>query len=230
MLRCLALTKGDIRFQWKYGFYSIYIVLVLLYSGVLALLPASIRPIACDLMVYSDPAAMGMFFMGAIVLLEKSQRVLNTIAVSPVTAAEYILGKMCSIGAISLLVGLILLLPVRTNHLLLSGIGILAASFCFTLCGIIVGTKVSSLTGYIVGTLPFELLGFVPPVADRLGLCGDNVLLLLHPGCAQMELISGNPSHTCISLFSCLIWILLLFVIARRCVVKMLQSVGGVKL
>lgn len=230
MLRCVALTKGDIRFQWKYGFYYIYIILVLLYSGVLSLLPANVRQTVCDIMVYSDPAAMGMFFMGAIVLLEKSQRVLNSIAVSPVTATEYILGKMCSIGFISLLVGFLLLVQVRSSHLWLSSFGIIASSFCFTLCGIIVGTKIDSLTGYIVSTIPFELLGFVPPIAYRLGLAQDHPLMLLHPGCAQMQLISGNTSHTLFAMLSCIAWILMLFVIARNRVRKMLQSVGGVKL
>ena len=230
MLRFTALTRGDIRFQWKYGFYYIYIVLVLLYSCVLALLPANARQIVCDIMVYSDPAAMGMFFMGAIVLLEKSQRVLNSIAVSPVTSTEYILGKMCSIGMISLLVGLLLLLQVRSTQVFLSGIGILASSFCFTLCGIIVGTKIDSLTGYIVGTIPFELLGFAPPIAYRLGFGQNNPFMLLHPGCAQMQLIAGASKYTILALVSCLAWILILFVIAHRSVDKMMQSVGGVKL
>lgn len=230
MLRYLTLTKGDIHFQWKYGFYFIYIVLVLLYSVVLTLLPGNIRSIACDIMVYSDPAAMGMFFMGAIVLLEKSQRVLNSIAVSPVTGAEYILGKLTSIGMISLLVGLILLLQVRSPNIVLSCFGILTSSFCFTLCGIIVGTKVDTLTGYIVGTVPFELLGFAPPILYRLGFGTGNPLFLLHPGCAQIELIAGSTSHAFPAMASCIIWIVLLFLIAHRCVCKMMQSVGGVKL
>lgn len=230
MLRYIALTKGDIRFQWKYGFYYIYIILIMLYSGILSMLPDNVRSLVCDIMIYSDPAAMGMFFMGAILLLEKSQYVLNSIAVSPVTAAEYILGKLCSMGMISLLVGLVLLLQVPNTQIVLSCFGILASSFCFTLCGIIVGTKIDSLTGYIVGTVPFELFGFVPPIICRLGFGANHPLLLLHPGCAQMQLIAGNTSHVLPAVASCVIWIMVLFLIAHRCVCKMMQSVGGVKL
>lgn len=230
MLRYFALTKGDIRFQWKYGFYYIYIILVLLYSLILSLLPDSMRSTVCDIMVYSDPAAMGMFFMGAIVLLEKSQRVLNSIAVSPVTATEYILGKLSSIGAISLLVGFILLIQVRNINIILSCFGVISSSFCFTLCGIIVGTKIDSLTSYIVGTIPFEILGFAPPIIYRLGLLPNNPLILLHPGCAQILLISGSTTHVLFAVASCIVWIVLLFLIAHRCVCKMMKSVGGVKL
>ena len=264
--KCLTLTKGDIRFQWKYGFYFIYLILVILYSGLLSLLPASIKDTACNILVYSDPAAMGMFFMGAIVLLEKSQRVLNGVAVSPISAEEYIAGKILSIGFISIIVGLVLMIPVRSDmlplsnlHLLTAVFGIAASSVCFTLCGIIVGTNITSLTGYIVGTIPFELIGFVPPIMYILGFNRNSLLMLIHPGCAQILLISGGRScilgdgaacipdgaayilgdgAACISgcgacsiaALSCVCWIVILYLIARKNVRKMFMSVGGAKI
>jgi fluoroquinolone transport system permease protein len=57
-------------------------------------------------MIFSDPAAMGLYFMGAIVLFEKSERVLSAIAVSPVKPREYVLSKLCSIGIVSAAAGL----------------------------------------------------------------------------------------------------------------------------
>lgn len=230
MLKNLSVIKGDIHFQWKYGFYFIYLILVLIYSGILALMPAGAKSAACDILTYSDPAAMGMFFMGAIVLLEKSQRVLNSIAVAPVTANHYLIGKICSIGLISLIVGLCLVLQVRSEHILSACIGIFTASVCFTLCGIIVGTKINSLTGYIVGTIPIEFIGFIPPILLRLNVISYNPLILLHPGCAQIQLISGECSDITYALLSCMVWIVLLYIIAYRSVNKMLCSVGGVKL
>ena len=271
--KCLTLTKGDIRFQWKYGFYFIYLILVILYSGLLSLLPVSIKDTACNILVYSDPAAMGMFFMGAIVLLEKSQRVLNGVAVSPISTEEYIAGKILSIGFISIIVGLVLMIPVRSDmlplsnlHLLTAVFGIAASSVCFTLCGIIVGTKITSLTEYIVGTIPFELIGFVPPIMYILGFKRNSLLMLIHPGCAQILLISGGGAcisgdgaayilgdgaacipdgGACISgavayisdgvacaiaALSCVCWIVILYLIARKNVRKMFMSVGGAKI
>ncbi|MDD6482127.1 MAG: ABC transporter permease [Lachnospiraceae bacterium] len=227
MLRLLAVIKGDIRFQWKYGFYYMYLFLMILYLGILSLLSGSGKEIVGHIMVYSDPAAMGMFFMGAIVLLEKSQRVLNSIAVSPVSPMEYIGGKMCSIGIISLLVGMVLLIPVGMEHIVLAVWSIVSASFVFTLCGIIVGTKIHSLTGYIVGTLPFEIAGFLPPIAKRLGWAGDSAWILLHPGCAQMQLLEGNTQYLAVSLISTVAWVIILLFAAKHCVTKMFQSVGG---
>ena len=226
-MRKINVIRGDVRFQWKYGFYALYFLMIIIYLVIFSFFEGEVKNTIVSICVYSDPAAMGMFFMGAIVLLEKSQRVLNSIAVSPVSPMEYIGGKMCSIGIISLLVGMVLLIPVGMEHIVLAVWSIVSASFVFTLCGIIVGTKIHSLTGYIVGTLPFEIAGFLPPIAKRLGWAGDSAWILLYPGCAQMQLLEGNTQYLAVSLISTVAWVIILLFAAKHCVTKMFQSVGG---
>ena len=79
-MKLRRLVCGDIHFQWKYGFYFIYFVLTVIYVFGITALPDNWKHNAAAIMIYSDPAAMGLFFMGAIVLLEKSQKVLHAIA------------------------------------------------------------------------------------------------------------------------------------------------------
>lgn len=50
------------------------------------------------MLIFSDPAAMGLFFMGAIVMLEQS------FAVSPLKVWEYVGSKVLSLSMIGLLV------------------------------------------------------------------------------------------------------------------------------
>jgi fluoroquinolone transport system permease protein len=71
-MRIKALVLGDMRFQYKYGFYFLYLFFILLYAGALFALPASWRRLTAVLMVFTDPAAIGLYFMGAIVLLKKA--------------------------------------------------------------------------------------------------------------------------------------------------------------
>lgn len=158
MMRTINVIKGDIRFQIKYGFYLLYFIMIILYMILLSMLSGDIKEIVTAVCVYSDPAAMGMFFMGAMALLEKSQRIISSLAVSPMTPAEYIAGKVLSIGLISEIVGLIIMSQGNTDSYVLTFVGILAGSVLFSLCGIIVGTNISTINQYIVGTLPFELL------------------------------------------------------------------------
>ena len=77
MKRFLVLLGADIRFQFRYGFYAVYLIVSALYIIAVRLLPESVRPAARAVVVFSDPAALGLFFMGAILLYEKSDRVFH---------------------------------------------------------------------------------------------------------------------------------------------------------
>lgn len=229
-MRKINVIRGDVRFQWKYGFYALYFLMIIIYLVIFSFFEGEVKNTIVSICVYSDPAAMGMFFMGALILLEKSQRVTGSIALSPVTPEEYILGKVLSIGMISEIVGIILMLQGGTKNFLLCGIGIFAGAVIFSLCGIIVGTKIESLNQYIVWTIPFEIVGFVPVILYRLGLGQDSRLMLLHPGCGVMQLLEGNMEAALLSLVSVGIWLVILFAIADLSVRKMFLSSGGAKL
>ena len=163
-MRLGRLIRGDIHFQWKYGFYFIYFILTLLYVCAIAALPEHWKKDIAAIMIYSDPAAMGLFFMGAIVLLEKSQKVLNAMVVSPVKISEYILSKTIALIAISTIIALILGLVSGSNHLLGIAVGTALTSAIFTMLGIIAATKISNLNQFLIVIMPIEIVCFVPPI------------------------------------------------------------------
>ena len=229
-MRKVNVIKGDMFFQWKYGFYMLYLLMIIIYYVIFSFLTGNVKDTIVSICVYSDPAAMGMFFMGALILLEKSQRITNSIAISPVTVEEYILGKIVSVGIISEIVGVILMLQGHTENYFFCAIGIFAGSVIFSLCGIIVGAKIESLNQYIIGTLPFEIIGFVPVILYRIGFMWNNKLMIIHPGCSVMRLIEGDTEMAVGAVASIVIWIILLFWIADISVRKMFRKSGGVKL
>ena len=229
-MRKVNVIKGDMFFQWKYGFYMLYLLMIIIYYVIFSFLTGHVKDTIVSICVYSDPAAMGMFFMGALILLEKSQRITNSIAISPVTVEEYILGKIVSVGIISEIVGVILMLQGHTENYFFCAIGIFAGSVIFSLCGIIVGAKIESLNQYIIGTLPFEIIGFVPVILYRIGFMWDNKLMIIHPGCSVMRLIEGDTEMAVGAVASIVIWIILLFWRADISVRKMFRKSGGVKL
>ena len=136
-MRLLTLTKADVRFQWKYGFYFLYAIFLSIYLIALAAVPVSARRAAATALIFSDPAAMGLFFMGAIVLMEKSQRVNAALCVSPVRAWEYTLSKLLSLAAIGLLVGAVLAAAGGVRNLGTCLIGILLLSLTCSACGMV---------------------------------------------------------------------------------------------
>jgi fluoroquinolone transport system permease protein len=227
-MRIKALLIGDIRFQFKYGFYLIYLIFSVLYIALLFAFPESWRGKAAILMIFTDPAAMGLFFMGAIVLFEKSERVLNSIAISPVKPVEYVLSKLLSIGIISTLVGLVIGFSGGVVYNVFNfTMGVFLCSCLFSAVGLIVACKVTTLNQFVIATLPAEILITVPAAAWLFGI--KNSLLLLHPGVCMMELCTGE-GNAVFAMLILLLWTALFIGIAASVVKKMLQSVGGIKL
>ena len=239
-MRFKNLLEWDLRFQARYGFYILYGFLTTFYTLVLFALPISWKEKTAAILIFSDPAAMGLFFMGAIVLLEKSQKVTSYFAITPLKAWEYVWSKVLSLSAIAVAVALMLAVVAGCRHLLPLLVGTFFADTIFTLCGIIVATKISSLNQFILATVPVEILGFVPAVMHLFGVGssfsggeeGISVISVadrLYPANVCMDLVMGKtPSAPGLVVTGMVI--ALLARIAEKSVRKMWQEQGGVKL
>lgn len=227
-MRLGRLVCGDIHFQWKYGFYFIYFILTVLYVCGIAALPEHWKTDIASIMIYSDPAAMGLFFMGAIVLLEKSQKVLNAMVVSPVKVSEYILSKTVALIAISTVIALILGLVSGSNHLLGIAVGTALTSAIFTMLGIIAATKISNLNQFLIVIMPIEIVCFVPPIVGLFVNLPD--VFRFFPFTACMNLITGKSMLLSFDMVLVIATLIILYIIARHTVEHMWRSLGGVKL
>ena len=226
-MRLRSLFLSDMRFQAKYGFYFLYAALTVIYVVVLFALPLNWREKAAAILIFSDPAAMGLFFMGAIVLLEKSQHTPCVFAVSPVRAVEYIIAKVGSLSAISLVFATELALAARVNNLYIVLSGTVISSVIFTLFGIIAATKIVSLNQFILWTVPIEIICFAPAIMHLFKI--TPAWFQYYPVNVCMDMVSGHfPSA--MGFFSVMALTTILFVLARCYVLKMWDSIGGVKL
>ena len=226
-MRLIKLMLGDIRFQFKYGFYFIYAVFCALYIFLLFILPEAWRENAASIMIYSDPAAMGLFFMGAIVLLEKSQRVLNALAVSPVKVLEYITAKTVSLAFISVLVSFILALAAGLKNIPAVLAATVLTSIIFTLLGLIAATKTKSLNQYMMATAPLEIVCFVPPI---IYLFAPTAIMRWYPLNGSIAMISNGSQNPLYDIAMLLTVMACLFVVAYHATAKMWRSLGGVEL
>ena len=226
-MRNRALFFGDIRFQWKYGFYFLYLVLTLLYLMILQLLPSAWKPKVAMLLVFSDPAAMGLFFMGAIIQLEKGAHTLQSLSVSPVRSHEYVLSKLFSLGLLATLVALCLATAGKLlDHPMHFILVVFAGSCIFSSIGMMIATKTETLNQFIVATIPMELVINLPAVAYVLGY--NHPLMLLHPGCCIMELIMFGERIFLASLILSL-WAIALFLLTIHVVEGFFSTLGGAK-
>lgn len=227
-MRLKNLILSDIRFQIKHGFYFLYIVITLLYITILSLVPELYKSKVTSLIIFSDPATLGLFFMGAIILLEKSQRVLSSIAVSPVKIWEYIFSKVMSLSFIGTLVAVLIGVSSGSDNLFWGLVGTFLGSVLFSFVGIIVGANISSINGFIVATIPAMLVLMSPAIAELFGY--SDTIFLFNPGNTVLRLISGNTENILIGFAILIIWLIFFYKIAKKSVEKMMTTLGGIQL
>ncbi len=227
-MRVKNLIWGDIRFQIKYGFYLLYGLVTLLYLALLSFIPADYKKSVAGLIIFTDPATLGLFFMGSIVLLEKSQRVLASLAVSPLRVSEYIFSKVFSLGLLSSAVAMIIGGVSGTHSIWWTGISTWVGSVVFSLIGIILATKANSLNGFILLTVPIMLVMLLPAIGEVLGY--RYAALIIHPGVALFQLIEGNWQNLPLLFLILLLWLGVFFFWALKATDTMWKRIGGIKL
>lgn len=106
-------------------------------------------------------------------------------------------------------------------------LGTVISSVIFTLLGIIIAMKIISLNQFILWTVPIEIVCFVPAILHLFKITPD--WLRHYPINVCMELVSGY-APSAIGIFIVIAWMAILFVFSKYCVLKMWNSMGGVKL
>lgn len=228
-MRLVRLILGDFYFQMKYGIILLYCIITLFYLTVLGVVPQEAKITTAVILVFTDPAAMGLFFMGAVVLLEKSQRVNCSLAVSPMKTSEYLIAKTITFLVTGTVVGGILSIFAGINKLSLSVLGIALSSALFSLCGLIVAVKVNTLNQFLIATVPVEILVVVPALLSLFNIL-HSPLWILHPGIAAITLIRYSSAFWYLCVISLLFWIGIVFIISKKVTTLFFAQMGGVKL
>ena len=226
--RFVRLARGELGFAARYGILPLYALITGIYLALLSAVAPSARPAASGVILLTDPAAMGLFFMGALVLLEKSQRVHCALAAAPVREGEYIAAKalamLCGGLPAGLIVGAFSGLPFWSTALSLT-----LASVLFSLLGLWLACESESLNRFLLLTIPVELVVFVPALFYWYGGL-SSPLWIANPGVAAILLFSDSTALRTAAVASLLLWTVLAYRICHRAVVRYFARLGGGRL
>ncbi|GIP34693.1 ABC transporter permease [Paenibacillus sp. J2TS4] len=221
MRRTLAAWGHDVKFQIRQGFYLAYLLITVMYSLLLSLVPAGAKSELSVIVIFTDPSALGFFFIGGIVLLEKGQNIYDNLFVTPLQVREYMTAKTLSLAMLSTLSG-------TAVHVSSFGIeeisglflaGIFLTSAFFTLIGLGLAVRYETLNGFFLVSPMYSILFYVP-VLGYMKLF-DSPLYYLLPTQGTLLLIA-SPFHPLAAwemvygLLVLLIWIGLAYVWAKR--------------
>ncbi len=164
MIKSLAPLFHDIKFQIRHGFYIAYLFVSLVYVGFLLVLPSDLRMYVLPLIIFTDPAVLGYFFISGIFFLERDQNILENIFITTYSIKSYLFNKLISLSFISFgssVLIVILTLGFRFNWLIYS-LGVFLTAIFFTLLGFILVVRTRNLNSYLLASFLYLLIFFVP--------------------------------------------------------------------
>jgi len=224
--------KSDFKFQYKEGFFYIYLAICIIYLVILSVLPSSILSIILPILIYSDPAGLGLFFIGGMIMLERRQGIINYLIVTPLLVKEYILSKVITLSTLAVVVSLIITFFTSTytpiNYFILITSTFFTANF-FTMIGIFITLPCTNLNEYFVKIIPWMILLSLP----CLGLISqpDNIFLSIIPSVASLQLIIGAfyemtlVKYLLLTTYLIIINVKLLFIVTKK--FEEIMTMGG---
>lgn len=156
----MVLVRHDARLQLRNGIYGAYAFVVALYAALLVWAGAALPTWVPAVLIFTDPAALGFFFLGALMMLERSERVRIALAVSPLSAGEYLLGKVLTLTLVALAACAILIVvtPGRDDPaLLLSAVSLTSVQYVGI--GVPIAVRFRTVNAYLIGSA-----GFLTPI------------------------------------------------------------------
>jgi fluoroquinolone transport system permease protein len=167
--RFAAAFRNDLRLQFRHGFYYVYLVLAIIYVIILRVLPDSARDLLLPLVIFTDPAIAGFYFIGAIVLLERADGTQQALFITPLRLRDYFLSKVLSLSTLALATSLAIALFAvgPLFNILALIIGVALTSILFVTLGLAFVSRFKVLNFYLfsaglaVALMSLPLLGFL---------------------------------------------------------------------
>ena len=190
--RFFTQLKQDIIFGARHGFYYAYIVLCVAYILILRALPQDAKQFILPLVIISDPAVAGFFFLGGIILLERGQGILESLFVTPLRLFEYIFAKVFTFTLLGLITSLIIIVSVWGISISFGPVivCVILSSILFTLFGFPFAAYAKSINQYfIIAGFSMSLLWV--PLVDYFGIIRSPLFMIFPLGSSLVLLKAG---------------------------------------
>jgi fluoroquinolone transport system permease protein len=191
MNRVLSTLQWDVRVQYRQGVYYAAVFVVVVWVVLLTQLPSVGRDWLLPFALFMDLSVFGIYFMAAILFLEKGEGVLAALVVTPMRKGEYLLSKVLSLTLVALLASIlvvVLVQGVEVNWVLLL-VGTALNSWLLTLAGFIIAVRYNAINEFLLPSMivlaPSQL-----PLLDYFGIW-QHWLLYLVPTQPAMLLIEA---------------------------------------
>ena len=191
-----------------------------------------------SVLLFFDPALIGIMFVGALVLFEKSENVLQALVITPMKIDDYLLSKIISLTILSMIsatvfMGLMVIFNDVSFNIFYLITGIILTSVMLILLGFILVSRVNSINGYLLGMM----IGFIgltfPPLLQLFKLV-ENPIFYIWPTQASFILFDGVFNAASLETWEIaygigyqIFWIGLFYFLAKKAFYKHIVLKGG---
>jgi fluoroquinolone transport system permease protein len=166
MNRLLSSLKWETRIQWRQGIYYAAAFVALVWTALLYQIPdEGIEPLLISVL-FLDLSVFGFFFMAALFYLEKADRVLEGLVVTPLRVSEYLITKITTLTLVSIVVGAVVTLMTYGTALNWGWyvIAVAAMSVPLTLFGFVIAARYSGINEFLVPAVFYLFIMQIPLV------------------------------------------------------------------
>ena len=116
------------------------------------------------LLIYNDPAIIGLFFVGLSIIIEKNQQVLSALFATPMNLHVFLIAKIIVLSTIGTLCAIGMVLPVfKFNfHLLPYTVGVFGTCAIFSIIGILLVSYTTDFLQFMLRSVPILLVMSAP--------------------------------------------------------------------
>ncbi|MEJ6951555.1 fluoroquinolone export ABC transporter permease subunit [Natronospora cellulosivora (SeqCode)] len=222
-MRILQALKQDLKYQFRHGFYYAYIFVSLIYIAIIFFVPSDYRALVAGIIVFSDPAMLGFFFIGAIVLLEKGENIFEGLFVTPLKVNEFLAARVLSLCILALFTAFIIgiiAIGFNFNYLLLFA-ALFLTSIIFTLLGVTLAVRVKTVNEFLIYSIFYSVIIAVP-ILEFVNIY-ENIIFYIWPTRASLLLILGSFTRNTelleilFSIFVLILWTIIAYKWAYTC-------------
>jgi fluoroquinolone transport system permease protein len=228
-----TLLKWDLILQSRYRIIHLSLLSVLIYYVTLVAIPSMNTIEFKTLYLFFDPTLIGIMFVGALVLFEKTENTLQALNVTPMERRTYFFSKIISLTLLSVISAFLFLFLAHGFYFeyFYMITGIILTSVLLILLGFILVARCNSINEYLLLMMLAFLVLFLPPLLDITGIY-NNIVFYLWPSQASFLLFEGvftaiPLNDTLYALVYLSLWIAICYYLAKKAFYKHIVLRGG---
>lgn len=217
-----SMLKWEFILQLRYRIIYIAFGSVILYYLMLQAVPMMNSVEMRTVFLFFDPMLIGIMFVGALVLFEKTENTLQALITTPIKINTYFLSKIISLTILSLVTGTAFLLLTQGFDFNIAFYlsGLILTSVLLVLIGFIFVSRCRSLNEYLLMIMLSFLVLFLPPLL-HISKIYENTLFYLWPTQASFIMLKGTFTEipmmdTIYAIPYLIIWVFLCYYLARK--------------